>query len=327
MERALRLVIVGLTALIILKTSTFGWKFFTRSKVDLLPKDNSLIDNLKKHIYKISHEIGNRNIFDGYDNLKETADYITEQLRSYGYNVEFQQYTIESKKVENIIAAKEGANLLKEIIVVGAHYDSCFNIGADDNASGVAGMLELARFMADKKNDRTIEFIAFVNEEPPFFKSENMGSRKYARDAKANNKDIKAAIILETIGYYTDKVNSQRYPIIAGIFYPNKGNFIAVIGNFNSRHLANRITGFFKKHSKFPIESCNFGFIPGSDFSDHWSFWQEGYPAVMITDTAFFRNPHYHRNSDTWEKLNYKNLACVIEGFYAVLTGMANFKN
>jgi len=322
MEKIVRVVIIGLATFIVLKVTTFGWKFFTRSSVNLKPRDSSIINSLKRHIYKISYEIGNRNIFD-YGNLEKTAVYITEQFKAYGYDVGFQQYLIENIKVRNIIATKKGIKSPAELIVVGAHYDSCFNPGADDNASGVAGLLELARFMADKEINRTIEFIAFVNEEPPFFKTEDMGSRVYARGAKARNESIKSAVILESIGYYNNKINSQRYPIITGIFYPNKANFIAVIGNFNSRHLANKITEYFKKYSNFPIESCNFGFIPGSDFSDHRSFWVEGYPAVMITDTAFLRNHNYHRGSDTWEKLNYQNLACVIEGLCPVLIELA----
>ncbi len=121
------------------------------------------------------------------------------------------------------------------------------------------------------------------------------------------------------LGCYTNKINSQRYPIITGIFYPNKGNFIAVVGNLKFCSLVNKITSCFRKYSKFPITSISLGFIPGVDFSDHWSFWQEGYPAVMITDTAFLRTHNYHRNSDTGEKLNYPNFACVVEGLYAVI--------
>lgn len=177
--------------------------------------------------------------------------------------------------------------------------------------------------MVDKKTGLTIKFIAFVNEEPPYYRTEDMGSRIYVRQAKARNETIKAVIILESIGYYSGKINSQRYPPLIGIFYPNQANFIAVVGNFKSRHLVSKIIASFKKYSKFPIFSSVLDFIPGADFSDHWSFWKEGFPAVMITDTAFLRNPHYHRDSDTWEKLSYENMTWVIEGFCSVMIELA----
>ncbi|MDP2939406.1 MAG: M20/M25/M40 family metallo-hydrolase [Candidatus Omnitrophota bacterium] len=326
MKRMVHLFFVALVTFLILKTTTFGWNLFSNSSKGCNPKDNIILGRIRKHIYMLSHKIGNRSVF-YYDNLERAANYISEQFVTYGYKVEFQEYILENKKVKNIIAVKNGIKASEEIIVVGAHYDSCFNPGADDNASGVAGVLELARFMKDKDIDRTIKFIAFANEEPPYFKTENMGSRIYAREAKIKNEAIKAVIILETIGLYTNKINSQRYPIILGIFYPNKGNFITIVGNINSRHLVNKIKTSFRKYSKFPISSIALDFIPASDFSDHWSFWKEGYSAVMVTDTAFLRNFHYHRDSDTWEKLSYENMACVIEAFCSVLFDLAKYSN
>ncbi|MBU4376222.1 MAG: M28 family peptidase [Candidatus Omnitrophica bacterium] len=186
-----------------------------------------------------------------YERLEEAAEYITKDFKSIGYDVEFQEYDLMNKRVKNIIAIKIGTQRPDEIVIVGAHYDTCFNPGADDNASAVAGLLELARFMYDKKRDCTIRFIAFVNEEPPFFKTDEMGSSVYARAARSRRDTI--------------------------------------------------------------------GFVPGVDFSDNWSFWREGYPAVMITDTAFYRNPNYHNSTDTHETLDYASLAEVLKGLRGVL--------
>jgi Zn-dependent M28 family amino/carboxypeptidase len=279
--------------------------------------------NLKEHVVMLSHKIGDRNIV-AYEKLTKAADYITGQFEKYGYKVEFQTYEVDGKPVKNIIATKLGTKKPKEQIIVGAHYDTCANPGADDNASAVAGLLELARLMTDQPTGRTIKFIAFVNEEPPFFKTKNMGSMVYAQQAKARGDNIKAVIILEMIGYYSDKPNSQKYPPFFGRFYPDKGNFIAVVGNFASKPLVKKITNLFQQSSSFPIESiATFTFIPGIDWSDHWSFWQYGYPAIMITDTGFYRNPNYHKQSDTYETLNYENIAEVVVGLQGVLTKLA----
>lgn len=319
MRTILRLVIFAFVVFIILKVSTFGWRFWSSSFVDSGEKNVQVIEKLKQHVYELSHEIGERSLFK-YEKLNETAGYITDQFRAFGYNVEFQKYTVSNKRVENIIATKVGLKNPEEIIIVGAHYDSCFNPGADDNASGIAGVLELARMVSNQQVNRSIKFIAFVNEEPPFFKTENMGSRVYAKNAKIKGENIKAVIILETIGFYIDKPYSQRYPPILGLFYPNKANFIAVVGNFSSHGLVRKVVSAFRQKTQFPIESIlAFASVPGIDFSDHWSFWQEGYPAVMITDTAFYRSPNYHKASDTYEKLNYQNMSEVIKGISGVL--------
>ncbi len=278
-----------------------------------------LSERLKSHVYTLSHEIGERSIFK-LDNLERAAAYIAAELPSFGYSVEFQPYTVSGIKVKNIIAVKRGATRPKEIIIVGAHYDTCYNPGADDNASAVAGLIELAMHASSRQTERTIKFIAFVNEEPPFFKTENMGSWVYTRNARSGGEDIKAALILEMIGYYSHLPNSQRYPPFISFFYPNKGDFIAIVGNIGSRWLVNKVTSLFKKYSKFPVESLIApAFITGVDFSDNWSFWQEGYPAVMITDTGFYRNNNYHSKSDTYQTLDYESTAEVVEGITGVL--------
>lgn len=282
-------------------------------------ENNQLIEKLKQHVYSLAQAIGNRSFFE-YEKLEEAAGYIKKELASSGYRVGFQEFSLEDRQVKNIIATKPGKLKPQEIIIVGAHYDTCFNPGADDNASAIAGMLELASFLFPVQTNRTIKFIAFVNEEPPFFRTENMGSRVYAKEAKKNAEDIRAAIILEMIGYYSNQPHSQKHPPLLNLFYPHQGNFICLVGNLSSRRLVNKIVTSFKSHSQFPIESfVGPTFISGIDFSDHWSFWKEGYPAVMVTDTAFYRYPHYHSNLDTYEKLDYKSMAEVVRTLSKVL--------
>jgi Zn-dependent M28 family amino/carboxypeptidase len=323
MKGILALIIFALAVFIVLRLSTFGWQYGSNLNMETKTKDNELTVRLKQHVYKLSHEIGDRSIFN-YEKLKEAENYISQQFQSFGYSVELQEYALYGNRVRNIIATKLGHKKPQEIIILGAHYDTCFNPGADDNASAISGLLEVARFLYDKPTSRTIKFISFVNEEPPFFKSEDMGSRVYVREAKEKELDIKTVIILEMIGYYSDRPNSQRYPPILGMFYPNKANFIAVVGRFGLARLIREIVIDFKKATNFPIESVvTFGFITGVDFSDHWSFWKDGYPAVMITDTAFYRYPPYHTQSDTYEKLNYAGIREVTKGISSVLIELA----
>ena len=315
----MRLIIFVIIAFIVLKSSTFGWRFWSKSFIDIKEENAQSVERLKRHVYKLADEIGGRSVYE-YEQLGMTVRYITDTFRSFGYNVEFQDYSVLDKTVKNIIATKNGIERPEEIVIVGAHYDTCFNPGADDNGSAVAGLLELARFISDKQTSRSIKFIAFVNEEPPFFKTELMGSRIYTKAAKAKGEEIKAALILESIGYYSDRPFSQRYPLLFGLFYPNKGNFIAIVGNFTSRRLAKEVVSNFKYRTQFPIESVvTFNFVPGVDFSDNWSFWKEAYPAVMITDTAFYRNPNYHTSTDLPQTLDYQSLSEVVNGLSHVL--------
>jgi hypothetical protein len=318
-----RFIVIILITVLTVKITTFGWQGTFSQPSERLSKDKTLSLRLKAHVVKLSHDIGERSIFI-YPKLNEAADYITEQFESLGLAVSFQEYSLYGKTVKNIIAEKAGKLNPGEIIIIGAHYDTCFNPGADDNASAIAGLLELARLIAVQKPDRTIRFIAFVNEEPPFFKTKDMGSLVYARLVKQRTKDIKVVLILEMIGYYSVDPFSQRYPLFLGPFYPNKADFIAVVGNFTNHRLVKRIYSYFKEYSRFPVRRVVlFNFVPGVDFSDHWSFWQVGIPSIMITDTAFYRYSHYHSNSDTFEKLDYQRMALVVEGLKEALLKLA----
>lgn len=282
-----------------------------------------LAERLRGHVKKLSFDIGNRSIFE-YEKLLNAAAYIKQKFSEYGYRVTRQRYRTGNRIVENIIARRAGRDKPGEIVVVGAHYDTCSNPGADDNASAVAGLLEMARQLASDNPVRTVLCIAFVNEEPPFFKTNSMGSYVFARSAREEGLNIRAALILEMIGYYTNEPGSQHYPPLLKFFYPDVGNFIAVVGNLGNRWLVKIIDSLFKKHSSFPIESLAMvSLVPGIDFSDNWSFWKMDYPAVMITDTSFYRNSNYHRNTDTYETIDYLSMAEVVRGLYRVLLDLA----
>jgi Zn-dependent M28 family amino/carboxypeptidase len=285
---------------------------------DLLPE--GLSERLKKHVVEISGNIGERNYW-FYKNLQKTANYIINELKNYGYQVELHTYTLDNKEFSNIIAVKKGKTHPNEIIIIGAHYDSVMGSpGADDNASGVAGLLELACLFSQKDPAKTLKFIAFTNEEPPFFQTPQMGSRVYAKSAKQNKEKIVAMICLEMLGYYNKKPNSQNHPLFLGLLYPHTADFIAFVSNFGSTSLLNKFKKYFKQHSNFPVETLAApNIISGVDWSDHSSFWKYGYKAIMITDTSFYRYPYYHSQSDTYEKLDYESMSVVVSGLYLTL--------
>jgi Zn-dependent M28 family amino/carboxypeptidase len=221
-----------------------------------------------------------------------------------------------------------GSSLPSEIIVVGAHYDAFQGTpGADDNASGVAAALALARAGAGKARARTVRFVFFVNEEPPTFQTAQMGSWVYAKACRARGDNIVAMLSLETIGYYSTAGRSQQYPRPMGLLYPSTGDFVAFVGNVSSRSLVRRCVGLFRERAQFPSEGAALPEgIPGVGWSDHWAFWQEGYPAIMVTDTAPFRNPGYHNAADRPETLDYDRMSRVVEGLERVIEELADGK-
>ena len=223
-----------------------------------------------------------------------------------------------------------GNCVVREIIVIGAHYDSVFGSpGANDNGDRVAATLALARRFASAKPKHTLRFVAFVNEEPPYFLSGEMGSLVYARRCKERGDKISAMISLETIGYFSDAPHSQTYPSPGlGVFYPKVGNFIGFVSNVKSRPLLRRVIALFRKHAKIPSEGAALpAFIPGVSWSDQWSFWQQGYPAIMVTDTAPFRYPYYHSSNDTPDKLDYDRFTLVVSGMEKVIEKLTNLES
>jgi Zn-dependent M28 family amino/carboxypeptidase len=247
-------------------------------------------------------------------------------MREMGYDVSTQEYLVGGGSVKNIECSIIGKSYPAEIIIVGAHYDSVMGSpGANDNASGVAAVIEIARYFRGKEPLRTIRFVFFVNEEPPYFHTEMMGSRVYALRSRKNNENIVAMYSLETIGYYSDSPGSQKYPFVFRPFYPTTGNFIGFIGNLFSRKLLHRSIELFRENVKFPSEGVAApGWIIGIDWSDHSSFWKEGYPALMITDTAPFRYRHYHSSEDTFDKIDYYHMARVVAGLSILMEKMSN---
>ncbi len=271
--------------------------------------------NLRKHVTRLAATIGERNL-DRYKNLQSAAQYIEDSFKSLGFVPQEQEFKTEGLSAKNIFVEIPGKQSPSEIVVVGAHYDSVFGCpGADDNGSGIAALLEMARLLKDATPPRTIRLIAFVNEEPPNFQTATMGSWVAAKKSHRLKENIVAAISLETLGMYTDAENSQHYPAGLSLLFPSKGNFVSFVGNLSSRSLVRDSIGYFRQTTQFPSEGVAApSDMTGIGWSDHWSFWQEGYPAIMISDTAIFRNPNYHKLSDTPEKLNYEPMARVVLG-------------
>lgn len=314
---------IAVIALIIIAPMAYGIKPINNGQREMTQQ--SSVERLRQHVETLAGQIGERNVFRPQA-LREAADYIEKVWKDQGYDVMRHEYDVKGERVTNLEVTRAGYAKTEEIVLVGAHYDSILGSpGANDNGSGVAAMLELSRYFATRQTERTLRFVAFVNEEPPFFKTNSMGSRVYAKMVRARGDNIRAMLCLETIGFYSDAPESQHYPPLFNLFYPDTGNFIGFVSNFRSRPLLRKAVAAFRAASDFPIEHvATFGFVPGVDWSDHWSFWREGVPAIMITDTALYRYPYYHSLQDTPDKVNYKRLARVTEGFSAVVDALVN---
>jgi Zn-dependent M28 family amino/carboxypeptidase len=310
-----------------------------------------LREELRANVQKLAGEIGERNMWH-YTELNAAADFIEDSFSRAGLRTRRDSYEIHGQACHNIeaeipcasqgaasaeataakAAVSRGRRSLGEggspppVIIIGAHYDSVFGSpGANDNGTGMAATLALARRFASAKPKQTLRFVAFVNEEPPYFLSGEMGSLVYARRCKERGDKISAMISLETIGYFSDAPNSQTYPSPGlGLFYPKVGNFIGFVSNVHSRGLLRRVIAPFRKHAKIPSEGASLpAFIPGVSWSDQWSFWQHGYPAIMVTDTAPFRYPYYHSSNDTPDKLDYDRFTLVVSGMEKVIQELA----
>lgn len=279
---------------------------------------------LRAHVGTLAGDIGERNVFRPQA-LRAAADFIEHEWRSQGYAVRPQVYETFGMPCANLEVERRGTVAPTEILLIGAHYDSVMGSpGANDNASGVAALLEMSRHLAGIEPDRTIRFVAFVNEEPPFFPTRAMGSAVYAQTARDRGDAISLMISLETIGHHTDAPGSQHYPPLMGLCYPDRGNFLAFVSNLRSRRLLHRLVRAFRAHSDFPTEQLAApALIPGMAWSDHLSFWRQGYRALMVTDTAFYRYRYYHRPDDTPNKLNYDALARIVTGLSRGLSDLA----
>ncbi|HEY5994536.1 MAG TPA: M28 family peptidase [Gallionellaceae bacterium] len=299
------------------------WAFLAQPLVSPTPSQPPAVDAaaLRAHVQKLAVAFYPRNI-GNRKNLGLAADYIEAQLRQTGAAVSVQEYQAEGQKYRNIIArfGPERGPLL----VIGAHYDSFEETpGADDNASGVAGLLELARLLASNPQQRPIELVAYTLEEPPFFRTADMGSARHAQMLRRQGRAVELMISLEMIGYFSDRPGTQDYPVPGlGLFYPERGNFVALVGNFSDFGKMRRLKALMLGAAQMPVFSINApSMLPGIDFSDHMNYWAEGYPAIMVTDTAFARNREYHEQGDTWDRLDYARMARVVQGIYSATQG------
>jgi len=287
--------------------------------------DASLAGRLRRHVERLAGEIGERHVLRPAA-LHAAERYIGEALRALGHDVARLNYEAQGVDSANLEVTIAGGDRAGEIVLAGAHYDTVpGSPGADDNASGVAAIVELARLLRGSKPARTIRLVAFVNEEPPFFFWGEMGSKVYARAARRRGDDIRVMLSLEMLGCYSDEKGSQGYPPLLGHFYPAQGNYIAFVSNLRSRRTLRSVFTAFREASDFPAEKLAApALVPGIAWSDQLSFWREGYPAAMVTDTAFHRYRHYHQPTDTPEKLDYERMAQVVEGLAGTLESLAS---
>ncbi|WP_369076439.1 M28 family peptidase [Coleofasciculus sp. LEGE 07081] len=289
----------------------------------LTPQEVLLREALQQDVEKLAGEIGRRNYL-YYDGLITATNFLEGSLKQAGYEVQRQGYEIDNQTYYNLEVEIPGAEFPEEIVVVGGHYDSAYtSFAANDNGTGSAATLELARLFAGKKPAKTLRFVEFVNEEPPFFQTDKMGSFVYAKRCRDRNENVVAMLSLETMGYYSDEIGSQQYPFPLDLIYPLQGNFIGFVGNTAFQLLVRKSIDSFRRHAQFPSEGAALpGMIQGVGWSDHWAFWQQGYPAVMVTDTAPFRYPYYHTEEDTPDKIDYERLARVVAGLEKVIADL-----
>ena len=298
---------------------------------ELSVEQRLLSEKLRSHVKVLAADIGARSLTPNPIGLKRAASYIEGQLKEAGSNLTRQVFSVgkgdAKRNAANIILEYTGSSKSSEIVVIGAHYDGAHDCpAANDNGSGMAALLEIAKVFAHEKCERTLRFVAFTNEEPPFFRTKDMGSYRYAKLCKERGDNIVAMVSLETIGYYSDEPNSQHFPEAAlAERYPTTGNFLTFIGNLESRVQLDKCSSSFIKASKFPIQTLAAqSDMNGVDFSDQQSFWKLGYPGIMATDTALYRYPHYHTKYDTVDKIDYDSLARVTDGLVAVVKNLAS---
>lgn len=290
---------------------------------------------LQSHVKHLSVDLYPRS-FDQFSNIERAARYVVDEFTAAGARVVIQEVNVQESKYKNIIGRFGPPS--GPLLVIGAHYDShgdaiegakyprgyglqTHTPGADDNASGIAGLLELARMLGDNPTQRSVELVAYTLEEPPHFRTEHMGSVWHARSLIQEHREVELMLSLEMIGYFSDDARSQRFPV-AGMkfFYPEQGNFVALVGQLGGFQALRRTKSLMAGATTLPVFSVNApSTIPGIDFSDHRSYWKQGFPALMVTDTAFYRNPNYHQAGDTFDTLDYRRMAKVVQSIYAVV--------
>jgi len=289
-----------------------------------MPTPDEIESNLRLHVDRLAGLIGPRTLKQP-KTIEATIGYIRRQWNEMGYSVAEETYDAIGDIATNLIVEQPGTKRSDEIILLGAHYDTVSTTpGADDNASAVAVLLEVSRLLKDHAGSRTMWYVAFACEEPPYFNFDSMGSQHNAREARERGDKIIGMLCLEMVGYFRDEVGSQAVPPtipkFLHRFFPQRGNFLAAVGNLSSWKLAWSFRRGFKRGTRLPLLSL---VLPERvneiRLSDNSSYWDQGYPALMLTDTSFLRNPHYHMASDLPETLDYRRMTLVTEGVAAAI--------
>ncbi|HWY21363.1 MAG TPA: M20/M25/M40 family metallo-hydrolase [Candidatus Acidoferrum sp.] len=322
---ATALVLALLTGLVwILRMTQMPLKSYAQPLPPLSGAESEIEGRLSTEVKYLSQTVGERNVWRA-GSLQTIVNHLRSNLQQAGYSVTERSYRVEGQEISNLEVSITGSEGAGETVILGAHYDTVAGtVGADDNATGVAALLELARQLRGSKPRKNIRFVVFVNEEPPFFQTSRMGSRVYARQLRRENVRVSAMISLEMLGFYSDVPGSQKYPALLGLFYPSRGDFVGFVGNSESRDLVRRSIGVFRESTSFPSEGIAApAEWPGIGWSDQWSFWQEHYPAIMVTDTALFRYPYYHTPLDTANRLDFDRMSRVVEGVQRVVESLS----
>ena len=283
------------------------------------------VENMQQTVKVLADEIGERH-YEEPEAYQSAAEFIRKRFIEYGLSP-YAEIFGDDVEYQNIVAEHYGNNRSGEIILVGAHYDTVWmSPGADDNASGVAVLLELARHVAGLSLQRSVRFVAFANEEYPHYFTDNMGSLFHARQASERGEKITAMFSLEMLGFFSDEPQSQNYPRPFNWLYPDTANFIAFVSNFKSRRLLHDSMLLFRQAQQFPAEGLAAPVMLVRDVrrSDQAAFWRYGYPGIMVTDTGAYRNFGYHNVSDVPKSLNYEHMSRILSGLIDVIISLAN---
>lgn len=321
-------VVVAFVALIGLQVGCMTWmpgQSYRGARPALTAEQQTLRAQIQGDVSKLATDIGERHV-DRPDALSATATHIEQRLRDLGYAVSREAYPLPGRELRpaNIVAQRSGRERPDEIVIVGAHYDTVPGTpGADDNASGIAVLLAIAAQLKELAPARTLRLVAFVNEEPPFFTTPTMGSFVHAAGCQQRSERVVAMIALDGLGYYTEQPASQRYPAsFFGLLYPTVGNFLGFLADSDSSELLRRSLKRFRERAQLPTEGAVLT-RSAATWSDHWAFWEHGYPAILITDTLLFRHPAYHESGDTVERLDFDRLALIADALAPVVAALA----
>ncbi len=327
-----------LSCLVLLFLSVFmvWWLFMPSSDtrvpvLELTPAEKELAARLQQDVRYLAETIGERHMHRP-GTMETTAAWIEHRLEEIGlvptrHSYQLQGERYRGRSADNLIAEVAGTSYPERVVMVGAHYDTVpGSPGANDNSSAVAVLLALAEWFYQRPQAKTLRFVAFANEEPPFFQTPNMGSYAYAQTMKNLGEQPVAMLSLDGLGYYSDEPGSQSYPAPGiGLIYPDRANFIALVTRLADLRLMKRSLKAFREETALPAEGAALPeFVPGVDWSDHWSFWQHGFPAFLVTDTLPFRDPYYHTAGDTADRLDYARMALVAQGLKGVLTDLGS---